>query len=56
MIIRRAGKFVVVSERSGRRLGTYDTLEEAKRRLRQVEFFKHLRGRTKSRVPPPLPG
>ena len=31
----------VVSEKSGRNLGTYKTKDEAKERLRQVEFFKH---------------
>ncbi len=30
----------VVSE-SGRNMGTYATKEEAQRRLRQIEFFKH---------------
>lgn len=30
----------VVSE-SGRNMGTYKTKEEAKIRLRQIEFFKH---------------
>ena len=46
MIVRRAGKYVVISETTGRRFGTYDTLAEAKRRLRQIEFFKHLKERT----------
>ena len=41
MIVKQAGKYVVVSETTGRRFGTYDTLAEAKRRLRQIEFFKH---------------
>ena len=31
----------VVSEKAGRNLGTYKTKDEAKERLRQVEFFKH---------------
>jgi hypothetical protein len=31
----------VVSEKSGRNLGTYKTKDEAKERLRQVEYFKH---------------
>ena len=43
MIVKRAGKYVVVSETTGRRFGTYDTRAEAQRRLRQIEFFKHLR-------------
>ena len=41
MIKKINGKYVVLSEKTGRRFGTYDTLEEAKKRLRQVEFFKH---------------
>jgi len=50
MIVRRGGKYVVISERTGRRFGAYDTLAEAKRRLRQVEFFKHARGRVGARA------
>lgn len=34
------GKYRVLSEK-GKNLGTYDTKELAKKRLRQVEFFKH---------------
>jgi hypothetical protein len=45
MIVKRAGKYVVVSETTGRRFGTYDTLAEAERRLRQIEFFKHRNAR-----------
>jgi hypothetical protein len=49
MIKRLGGKYVVVSETTGRRFGTYDTLAEAEKRLRQIEFFKHLRGKTAGR-------
>lgn len=42
MIKKIKGKYVVLSEHTGRSFGSYDTLEEAKRRLRQVEYFKHL--------------
>ena len=49
MIVKRAGKYVVLSETTGRRFGTYDTLAEAKERLRQMELFKHLRARTTTR-------
>ena len=49
MIVKRSGKYVVVSETTGRRFGTYDTLAEARRRLRQIEFFKHLKARTTAR-------
>ncbi len=49
MIVKRGGKYVVMSETTGRRFGTYDTLAEAKKRLRQIEFFKHFRARTTPR-------
>jgi hypothetical protein len=48
MIKKIKGKFVVLSEKTGRRFGAYQTLAEAKKRLRQVEFFKH-RGATKGK-------
>lgn len=32
---------MVVAE-SGRKMGTYKTKKEAKKRLQQIEFFKHL--------------
>jgi hypothetical protein len=41
-VIKKQGrKYVVLSEKTGRRFGTYDTKAEAERRLRQVEYFKH---------------
>lgn len=43
MIKKIKGKYEVLSETTGRRFGTYGTLEEAKKRLRQIEFFKHLK-------------
>jgi hypothetical protein len=49
VIVKRAGKYVVVSEATGRRFGTYDTLAEAEKRLRQIEVFKHLRARPTAR-------
>lgn len=42
MIKKIEGKYTVLSETTGRRMGTYKTLKEAKNRLRQIEFFKHL--------------
>ena len=47
MIQKTAGKYIVVGETKTklgkrRRFGTYATLAAAKKRLRQVEFFKHL--------------
>lgn len=46
MIKKINGKFVVVGEtkmKNGklRKFGSYNTLAEAKKRLGQVEFFKH---------------
>ena len=49
MIVRRAGKYVVISETTGRRFGTYDTRAEAEERLRQIEFFKHVKAGTPGR-------
>ncbi|MBI4087214.1 MAG: hypothetical protein HY434_00065 [Candidatus Liptonbacteria bacterium] len=43
MIKKIKGQYVVLSETTGRRFGTYDTKMEAERRLRQIEFFKHLK-------------
>ena len=49
MIRKIGGKYVVLSETTGRRFGTYDTRAEAERRLRQIEVFKHMRGRVPRR-------
>lgn len=45
MIKKVRGGYKVVSEKSGKNLGgPYKTKEEAKKRLRQVEFFKRRKG------------
>jgi hypothetical protein len=45
MIKKVKGGYEVVSEKTGRNLGgPYKTKEEAQKRLRQVEFFKHRKG------------
>ena len=42
MIKKVKGGYQVLSEKKGKNLGgPYKTLEEARKRLRQVEFFKH---------------
>jgi len=41
MIKKQGRKYVVLSEKTGRKFGTYDTKAAAEKRLRQVEFFKH---------------
>ncbi len=43
MIVKVKEGWRVVSEKIRRNLGTYKTKTEAKQRLRQVEFFKHLK-------------
>jgi len=48
MVKKVKGKYVALSEKTGRKFGTYKTLAEAKRRPQQVEFFKHV-GRDRSR-------
>ena len=45
MIKKIGGKYVVLSEHTGRKFGTYRTKKEAVKRLGQVEFFKHLKPR-----------
>ena len=41
MIRKIKGKYRVKSKKTHRNLGTYTTLKAAKKRLRQVEYFKH---------------
>ena len=43
MIKKIGGKYAVLSEKTGRSFGTYATRNEAEKRLRQIEFFKHLK-------------
>jgi hypothetical protein len=42
MIKKVKGKYMVLSEKTGRRFGTYTSLKAAKKRLQQMEMFKHL--------------
>lgn len=44
MIKKVKGGYKVVSSKGKNLGGPYKTLDEAKKRLRQVEFFKHRRG------------
>ena len=51
IVIRKiGGKYVVLSETTGRKFGTYATKAEAEKRLRQIEFFKHLKARSGARA------
>ena len=45
MIKKIKDKYVVLSETTERAFGSYGTEEEAKKRLRQIEFFKHLKSK-----------
>ena len=49
MIKKSKGKYVVLSEKTGRVFGRYKTKKEAEKRLRQIEFFKHLKASPKLR-------
>lgn len=40
-MIRKHNKKYQVVSKEGNVLGTYDTREEALKRLRQIEYFKH---------------
>lgn len=49
MIKKVKGGYKVLSEKTGKNLGgPYKTKEEAAKRLRQVEYFKHNKGRCRS--------
>ena len=53
MIRKRGGKYVVLSEKTGRSFGSYKTKGEAQERLKQVEFFKHLKSIPASKIRKP---
>jgi hypothetical protein len=40
-IVKVEGKYRLVSKKSGKNLGTYDSKEGAVQREREVEYFKH---------------
>ncbi len=42
MIKKISSKYMVLAE-SGRKMGTYPTKKEAKKRLQQIGFFKYLK-------------
>jgi hypothetical protein len=43
MIKKIEGKYVVLSEKTGRSFGSYVTKAEAEHRLGQIEMFKHMK-------------
>ena len=46
-VFQRFHKYVVMSERNGRKFGAYRTKTQAAKRLRQIEFFKHFKAKGK---------
>lgn len=50
MIIKTRKGYKVVSEKTHRSFGTYKTKQEAKERLKQVEFFKYLNEENKRKT------
>ena len=44
-MIRKVKNLYRVVAESGRNMGTYRTLKDAKKRLRQIEMFKHMKKR-----------
>lgn len=48
MIVKENNKYIVKSQK-GKVLGTYDTKEKAKKRLAQIEMFKAINKRLKTR-------
>ena len=50
MIKKIKDKYVVLSEKTGRKFGTYKTKKEAEKRLRQIDFFKHLKSNASLRM------
>lgn len=43
MIKKSGDKYVIKSKTSNKTLGTYKTKKEAEKRLRQIEYFKHVK-------------
>jgi len=50
MIVKVQGGYQVVSTKGKNLGGPYQTLKEAKKRLREVEFFKHRKGLIEGRA------
>jgi len=40
-IVKEGDKYILYSKKTHKRLGEFSTLEEAKKRERQIEYFKH---------------
>ena len=49
MIKKIKDKYVVLSEKTGRKFGMYSKKEESTKRLRQIKYFKHAKGKSKKK-------
>ena len=49
MLIPKASAVAILKAGKGKNLGTYHSLSDAKKRLRQVEFFKHKKRKKRKR-------
>jgi hypothetical protein len=47
MIKKTKAGYTVVSEKTGRKFGTYASMAGAKKRLQEIEFFKHIKKKIK---------
>jgi len=47
MIKKEGTKYVIRSKASGKKLGEYPTKALAEKRLKQIEYFKHVKGKKK---------
>ena len=43
-IVKKGSKWILKSKTTGKVLGTFDTKEEAEKREKQIQFFKHKKG------------
>lgn len=43
MIEKIKGKYTVLSEKTGRSFGSYTSKADAEKRLKQIEYFKHVK-------------
>lgn len=46
MIRKEGNKYCIYSEDGSKKLGEYPSKEAAEKRLKQIEYFKHLEGKT----------
>lgn len=43
MIVKQGGKYVVKSEDGSKTFGSYESKAKAEKRLKQIEYFKHVK-------------